>query len=131
MRHYQSKRNKIHAYFGGLAPLNCSFYAVSSHHSAQVQPQSEALGSLAIEAILRRRPRPRNHLVRRRSEVTAVASGEAIADREELQVHSRGGRFNKVILWIVVAAFTIGSTAVVLGIHASGTSQNSSLQEHR
>jgi len=55
-----------------------------------------------------------------------VASGEAIADREELQVHSRGGCFNKVIRWIVVAALTIGATAVVLGIHASGTSQNSS-----
>ena len=55
-----------------------------------------------------------------------MASGEAIANREELQVHSRGGRFNKVILWIVVAAFTIGATGVVLGIHGSGTSQNSS-----
>src|SRR5262249_47274365 len=80
----------------------------------------------ATEAILRRRPRRRNHLVRRRSEVTAVARGEAIADQEELRVHSRGGRFNKVILWIVVAALTIGATAVVLGIHTSGTSQNSS-----
>ena len=55
-----------------------------------------------------------------------MASGEAIADPEELQVRSRGGRFNKVILWIVVAALTIGATAVVLGIHASATSQNSS-----
>jgi hypothetical protein len=81
---------------------------------------------LATEAILRRRPRRRNDLVRRRSEVTAVASGEAIADQKELQVHSRGGRFNKVILWIVVAALTIGATAVVLGIHASATIQNSS-----
>src|SRR5262249_37571435 len=118
--------NKIHAYFGGPAPLNCSLYAVPSHHSAQVQPQSQAFGSRAIEAILRRRLRPRNHLLRRRSEVTAVASGEAIADREELQVHSRGGCFNKVILWIVVAALTIGATVVVLGIHTSGTRQNSS-----
>lgn len=167
MRHYQSKRNKIHAYFGGPAPRNCSFYAVPSHHSAQVQPQSEALGllagvhqsrsgpqsgaapdtsaatttpttspinpfryyvvdRLATEAILPRRPRRRNHLVCRRPELTAVANGEAIADREELQIHSRDGRFNKVILWIVVAALTIGATAVVLGIHASETSQNSS-----
>jgi type IV secretory pathway VirB10-like protein len=54
-----------------------------------------------------------------------VASGEAIEDREELQVHSRGGRFNKVILWIMVATFTIGATAVVRGIRASGASQNS------
>ena len=80
---------------------------------------------LATEAILRRRPRRRNDLVRRRSEVTAVASGEAIADQKELQVHSRGGRFNKVILWIMVATFTIGATAVVRGIRASGASQNS------
>ena len=55
-----------------------------------------------------------------------MASGEAIADQEELPVDSGGGRFNKLILWIVVAALTIGATAVVLGIHASGTSQNSS-----
>jgi type IV secretion system protein VirB10 len=55
-----------------------------------------------------------------------MASGEAIADQEELQVHSGGDRFKKVILWIVVAALTIGATAVVLGIHAPGTSQNSS-----
>jgi hypothetical protein len=70
-----------------------------------------------------------NHLVRSRSEVTAVASGEALADQEELQVHSRGGRFSRVILWIVVAALTIGAPAVVLGIHASGASQNSSSSE--
>jgi hypothetical protein len=55
-----------------------------------------------------------------------VAGGEGIADREELHVHSRGGRLNETILWIVVATLTIGATAVVLGIHPSGTSQNSS-----
>jgi type IV secretory pathway VirB10-like protein len=59
-----------------------------------------------------------------------MASAEAIADREEqLQNHSGGGRFNKRILWIFLAIIVIGSTAIVIGIHSSGTSQSSTSQK--
>jgi type IV secretory pathway VirB10-like protein len=61
----------------------------------------------------------------------AMANAEAIADREErLQEHSGGGRFNKRILWIFLAIMVIGSTAVVIGIHAAGTSQSSTPQKN-
>jgi type IV secretory pathway VirB10-like protein len=59
-----------------------------------------------------------------------MGSGEAIADREaQLQEHSGGGRFNKVILWVAIAVLVIGSMAIVIGVHSSGTGPSSASEK--